>query len=384
MFAAGVDMRHDEGTMRYLQPNPAFVRLPPKLDIDVLLAVAARLSLVLLATIAAMVALYLGRYILSPVALAIVIGLMFGPVATRLESRGAPKELAAILVVILFFALIAIGAVMFAVPLSVWAEKVPVIWQELRQQLIALKQPLEMLGALQDQIRNITGAATALSVKVEDGSTVQNIAFLAPAIFGQVLIFLASLYFFVATRNEIRAAILSMCVGRRIRWRVAHVFRDVEADVSRYLLSITFINAAMGIAVGLAMWLIGVPSPALWGGLAAMLNYIIYIGPALMTVILFGVGLATFNGYAVFLPVGAYLLIELLEGQFVTPHVIGRTMTLNPFTVFLALAFWLWIWGPIGGFIAVPFLLVLYAVIRNILPHYTKAQRSKPFAPPPS
>jgi len=367
--------------MRHFQPNPAFVRLPPKLDIEALLTIAARLSLVLLAVIATMLALYLGRYILSPVALAVVIGLMFGPVATRLESHGVPKELAAILVVILFFALIAVGAVMFAVPLSVWAEKVPVIWQELRQQLIALKQPIEMLGALQDQIRNITGAAAALSVKVEDGSTVQNIAFLAPAILGQVLIFLASLYFFVATRNEIRAAILSVCVGRRIRWRAAHVFRDVEADVSRYLLSITVINAGMGVAVGLAMWLVGVPSPALWGGLAATLNYIIYIGPTLMTAILFGVGLATFDGYSVFLPAGAYLLIELLEGQFVTPHVIGRTMTLNPFTVFLALAFWLWMWGPIGGFIAVPFLLVLYAVIRNILPHYTRGRSSKPFMP---
>ncbi|KXF76462.1 hypothetical protein ATN84_14965 [Paramesorhizobium deserti] len=367
--------------MRHFQPNPAFVRLPPKLDIEALLAIAARLSVVLLAILATMIAFHLGRYILSPVALAIVIGLMFGPVATHLENHGVPKELAAILVVIFFFTLIAFGAVMFAVPLSVWAEKVPVIWQELRQQLIALRQPLEMLGALQEQIRNITGAATAMSVKVEDGSTVQNIAFLAPAILGQVLIFLASLYFFVATRNEIRASILSMCVGRRIRWRIAHVFRDVEADVSRYLLSITFINAGMGIAVGLAMWLVGVPSPALWGGLAAMLNYIIYIGPALMTAILFGVGLATFDGYAVFLPAGTYLLIELLEGQFVTPHVIGRTMTLNPFTVFLALAFWLWIWGPVGGFIAVPSLLVLYAVIRNILPHYARGKPSKPLMP---
>ncbi|PRD44083.1 AI-2E family transporter [Phyllobacterium phragmitis] len=366
--------------MRHVQPNPAFVRLPPKLDVGALLAISARLSIVLLATIAMVVALHLGRYILSPIALAIVIGLMFGPVATRLEDHHVPKELAAILGVILFFALIAIGAVMFAVPLSVWAEKAPVVWQELRQQLIALKQPLEMLGTLQDQIRNITGAASAMAVKVEDGSTVQNIALLAPAILGQVLIFLASLYFFVATRNEISAAILSMCVGRRIRWRVAHVFRDVEADVSRYLLSITVINAGMGVAVGLAMWLVGVPSPALWGGLAAILNYVVYIGPALMTAILLGVGLATFDGYAVFLPAGAYLLVELLEGQFVTPHVIGRTMTLNPFMVFLALTFWLWIWGPIGGFIAVPSLLVLYAVTRNILPHY-RQKPAKPFMP---
>ncbi len=122
-------------------------------------------------------------------------------------------------------------------------------------------------------------------------------------------------------------------------------------------------------AVSIAMWLIGVPSPLLWGMMAGALNYIIYIGPFAMFLILLAVGLASFTAPAAILaPAMAYLLLNLTEAQFVTPMTLGKRLTLNPFVVFLALAFWLWIWGPVGGFVAVPALLVVYAVVRNVLP----------------
>jgi len=173
----------------------------------------------------------------------------------------------------------------------------------------------------------------------------------------------------VATRYQTRAAILRLCIGRRLRWRVAHIFREVEQLVSRYLLSITVINIAEGAAVGLALYLIGIPSALLWGAIAALTNFVVFIGPAIMVAILFMVGLAEFDTLGgSLLPVMVYLGINLLEAQFITPMVIGKTMTLNPFLVLLALIFWIWLWGPLGGFIAIPALLVVYAVIRNIVP----------------
>ena len=139
--------------------------------------------------------------------------------------------------------------------------------------------------------------------------------------------------------------------------------------VSRYLLSITVINILEGFAVGVGLYLIGVPSAPLWGALAALTNFVVFIGPAVMVAILFMVGLAEFDTLGgSFLPVAVYLGINMIEAQFVTPMVIGRTMTLNPFVVLLALVFWIWLWGPLGGFIAIPALLVVYAVIRNIVP----------------
>jgi len=201
------------------------------------------------------------------------------------------------------------------------------------------------------------------------------VAMLAPAILAQILIFLASLYFFVATRDHIRISVLSLCVSRRMRWRTAHVFRDVEAKVSRFLLSITFINACVGCAVTLAMWAIGVPSPLLWGAMAAVLNYIPYVGQGVMILVLLAVGLGTETGLQnMLLPVGCYLAINFIEGQIVTPHFIGRTMTLNPFLIFLSITFWLWAWGPVGGLVAVPTLLIATSVLSHMLP-------SKPMMP---
>ena len=132
---------------------------------------------------------------------------------------------------------------------------------------------------------------------------------------------------------------------------------------------ISVINLAEGFAVGIGLHLIGVPSAALWGALAALTNFVVFLGPIVMVVILFMVGLTEFNSLgASLLPVAVYLGINVIEAQFVTPMVIGRTMTLNPFVVVLALIFWIWLWGPLGGFIAIPALLVVYAVIRNIVP----------------
>jgi predicted PurR-regulated permease PerM len=192
---------------------------------------------------------------------------------------------------------------------------------------------------------------------------------LAPTVIAQILIFLASLYFFVATRHRTRVAILRLCLTRRLRWRTAHFFRDVEALVSRYLLSITLINISEGAAVGVGLWLGGVPSALLWGALATVANYITFLGPLSMTVLLFIVGLTEFDTLAgALIPPLIYQAINVTEQQFITPVVLGHTLTLNPFAVVLALVFWVWLWGPLGGFIAIPALLVCYAVMRNIFP----------------
>jgi predicted PurR-regulated permease PerM len=146
--------------------------------------------------------------------------------------------------------------------------------------------------------------------------------------------------------------------------------------VSKYLLTITMVNIGVGVVVALLMWAIGMPSPILWGALAAVLNYIPFVGQGFMALILFLVGLSTGGELAAaMLPVGLYWCVNLVEGNFVTPNLLGRTMTINPFMIFLSLTFWLWAWGPVGGLIAVPSLLILYSVVTHILPTRQVASR---------
>jgi len=351
-----------------LPKKAPIVRLPPKSTFEILLAQSAQISLVVIGTVAFIFALWAGQYVLAPVFMGVVIGLMLGPLAARLEQRGLLPGISATIVVVVFL----IGACLFAVavaaPLSLWLDRLPQIWEALRQQLAELKGPLASLKGMRDQLRELTGGE-GVTVSVDEGMGVTTMATLAPALVGQILIFLASLYFFVATRHQTRAAVLRLCFNRRLRWRIAHVFRDVERLVSRYLLSITLINVAEGVAVGIGLYLIGVPSAAMWGAIAVLTNFVVFVGPAVMVVVLFAVGLSEFDTLGgSLLPVAVYLGINVAEAQFVTPMVIGRTMTLNPFVVLLSLIFWIWLWGAVGGFIAVPALLVAYAVVRNVVP----------------
>lgn len=330
---------------------------------------AARLALVGIGFAVLLMVLQAGQFFLAPVTLAIVVGLMFGPVADRLESWGVPPALSAGIVVLLLLAVIFSFSVLFAVPLSEWVARAPLIWEKLQTQLAGLKEPLESIGDFQQQIGAVLGSDGVMSVQVEDSSAVTGVAMLAPAILAQIAIFLASLYFFVATRDHIRMSVLSMCVTRRMRWRTAHVFRDVELKVSRFLLSVTLINLCVGTAVTLAMWAIGMPSPLLWGAMAAVLNYIPYVGQAIMITVLLAVGLGTQTSLPqILLPVACYAGINFVEGQIFTPHFIGRSLTLNPFIIFLSITFWIWAWGPVGGLVAVPTLLIAQSLITHALP----------------
>ncbi|WP_158625945.1 AI-2E family transporter [Arsenicitalea aurantiaca] len=330
---------------------------------------ASRIALVLIGAVVLLATLQMGQMFLAPIALSIVIGLMFGPVADMIERHGVPAGVSAAVLVLLFLVMIATFVMAFAMPLSGWIDSLPVIWEKLRSELMNLRAPLEALSGIEEQVKSIFGNSQGMTVSVEDSSPMRDLAMLAPTYLAQIGIFLVSLYFFLATRNAIRLSVLSLCFSRRLRWRVAHVFRDVEQQVSRFLITVSLINLGFGIIVTIAMYAVGMPSPILWGVLGAILNFIPYVGQVIMLTILFAVSIGTQDGwFAILLPIVVYSLINFTESQFVTPHFMGRALTLNPFIIFLSLTFWIWAWGPVGGLVAVPSLLIMQAIITHIIP----------------
>lgn len=336
---------------------------------DRMLQTASRLTTVFLGLVVTVVALQAGSVVLTPVALAIVVGLVFGPVADRLEARRIPPAASAAIVIVMFLALIVLGVMLFAVPLAEWVEKGPVIWQRIQTEILNWREPIEAIQRAQEQITSALGGGNAMEVQVRDGSQVVNLAMTAPAILGDVLIFLSSLYFYLATRENIRVSILSLVVSRRLRWRTAHVFNEVESKVSRFLISVTVLNVCVGIAVTAVTFVFGLPSPMLWGVLAFVLNYIPYVGQAVMIAILLAVGFATQPDIILVLaPVACYLVINFIDGNIAFPTFVGRSVTLNPFLIFLSIVFWIWVWGPVGSLMAVPSLIILQSVIGSILP----------------
>jgi len=342
---------------------------------------ASQLAIVFVGSIVALVAINAGQFILAPVFLAVIIGLMCGPLCDWMERRNVPTPVSAAVVVVVLIVAIVGAAAAFSSPLSVWVGKAPAIWEKLKTEIADWREPLETIGAFQQQLQTVFGGTdSALSVKVESGGPITTLAFGAPAALGQVLIFFGGLYFFLAAREAIRIGVLSLCFTRKMRWRTAHVFRDVELRVSRYLLTITVVNLCLGSLVATAMFFVGMPSPLLWGALAFFLNYVPFLGQATMLALIFLIGLGTRDGItSALVPVGCYWALSFLESQVITPNLLGRTMTINPFLIFLSLTYWLWAWGPVGGLVAVPSVLVLHSVITHIIPTRSampaKAQR---------
>lgn len=317
-----------------------------------------------LCLIVGLAALDIGQVVFAPVCLAVVIGMLFGPAEDWLAGRGVHPGVSALVIVFFFVAVILMAGAAFSVPLSGWMDKLPQIWKQLQAQVTSWDGLFHTLSNLQNGLRSALGQDGSQTVSVTDGSAVERVVTFAPSFVAQVILFLASLYFFIRTRIDLRQMLVRLSPHAQTRHKIGGICQTIERRLSRYLVSITAINLVEGICVALALWALDVPSPLMWGMLAGLLNYVIYVGPAVMVALLLGVGLAVgATTVDILAPAGAYLVINLIEAQFVTPTVLGKTMTLNPFIVFFCTAFWIWLWGPVGGFVAVPILLAVTACL---------------------
>ncbi|WP_319532361.1 AI-2E family transporter [uncultured Cohaesibacter sp.] len=328
----------------------------------------AHAAMILMGLVTLFVALYYSQAVLAPLTLSVIIGLMLGPLVDRIEAFGVPPWVSATVAICLFILFIGTLIAGFAVPLSDWMDRLPYVWSGLQTELTNWKGLLSSLSNLQDQFNEIAGSdPRSLTVNVNEGDPVAQVAYLAPSLVTKIILFLAGLFFFIATRHQIKYTLMSKMDGSRRRRRLSIMFKDIEKIISSYMLHITAINIGLAVCVTVGLWLVGVPSPMLWGMLAGILNFVIYIGPAIMTCILLALGLAISSQLSSFIvPAAVYLGMNLIEAQFVTPMALGRVMTINPFLVFLSIVFWIWLWGPIGGFVAVPLLLMLQLVLQHI------------------
>ncbi len=326
-----------------------------------LLEKSARWALVTLAAIAVFTALRLSGDVFAPLALGLVLGIVLSPISTGLERLGAPKALCA-LAVLIFALVVLAGILLFIGPvISRLLVQAPQIWREILDSIRTFQGVIQGISDASEEVARVIGTEntneTAEATRVP---SLTDALIAAPAFAAQLLVFVGTLFFFVLSREEIYDWITNRLTGAQDIMEM----RLEEADrlVSRYFLTISVINIFFGGAVATAMWLIGMPSPLLWGVIATLMNFILYLGPAVMVFMLFVAGIVVFDGPTTLLPSLAFLALNITEGQFVTPMLVGRHMSVNPLLVFLSLVFWLWLWGPVGGFIAIPILIWVLAI----------------------
>jgi len=251
-------------------------------------------------------------------------------------------------------------------PLMQWSTRLPELASQLRDKLHVFDRPL----ALWKELQTMVGGSEGLpSLPLPKAEWVQpTLEFLSPT-FAEFLLFIATLILFIASWKDLRRALIMTFGERPARLRTLRILNEIEEHLGNYLLMVTMINIGVGVATGLICAVTGMPNPAGLGALTAILNFIPIIGPVAMFAVLTVVGVIAFptiGGGLV--AAAAFAAVTFLEGHFVTPTIVGRRLALNALAVFIALAFWTWLWGPMGAFLASPLLIVALIVKEHLMP----------------
>jgi predicted PurR-regulated permease PerM len=253
-------------------------------------------------------------------------------------------------------------------PVVGWIGKAPDIGRSIQDKLAVLEEPLAALRSLRNAV---LPAQTGQGVNVDVMAIAKEAVGVATPAIGQIVIFFVALFFMLLGRRRVRHALVGVFNARAARLRCLKIMKDIEHNLTAYLSVVAVINAGVGFGAGLLAWAVGLPDPLAWGVLGFVLNFIPYFGALIMELGMFMVGLVTFPSlaHALIAPL-AYLGMGILEGQFVTPSVLGRHFTLNPLTVFLSLVFWTWLWGPLGAFLSMPILIIALVAIAHLSPKH--------------
>jgi predicted PurR-regulated permease PerM len=346
------------------RPVPVHFRSDPAVVLQ-----SAQFALLILA------ALYLTRPIVLPIVLAILLKLLLQPGVRRLERWHVPRVFAALFMIVVLFVLLVSAGTALSGPAHDWVEKLPDGLPRLRERLMFISGPVEAVQRFLQNAesyvqvmssQNITTNAASASAPSE----LSNILFAGTASFASGLLTTILVLFFLLVSGDLFLRRLVEVLPRfRDKRTAVQISNQIENDIAVYLITVTVMNALVGIATTLVLWAVGIGNPLLWGVFAFLLNYIPIIGPIINLVLLMLAGLLTMDSlFHAFMPAAGFMVIHIVEGQFVTPMLLARRFTLNPVVVIISLIFWYWMWGVPGAILAVPVLGIIKIVCDSIGP----------------
>lgn len=326
----------------------------------------ASLSLMVIAAILVLTVLHEARSFAIPTVLALLAAIALEPVARYADRANIPRSLSAALIVLASISVV-VTLIYYVMPSAEeWNRRAPEILRTLDNLL------RNVISGLSDALQGPRFDAEGTEIDpieqlaASGQSILTGLAITVPMFAAGVLYAAGLTFFLLRERALVGRWVMALGQDARRQRGLGRIMRDIQSHVSRYLLAILIINTGLGLAATLLFWAFGLPNPFLWGLLMGVLNFMPYIGPAIMCLIVLGVGLVTFPAPEMaFLPVLALLALNTVEGQFVTPMVVGHQMRLSALGIFLAITFGAWIWGAAGAILATPVLLVATAFTRR-------------------
>jgi predicted PurR-regulated permease PerM len=313
---------------------------------------------------------YFMRSILLPIVLALLLSYLLRPIVRGLAKLKIPLPVGAALILVGLLALVGYGISTLATPAVGWLQKAPTGLAELQHKLLPVKKSVAQVTQATGEIEKLASAnAEIKTVEVKRHPITEMLFMRTPEFIASAILLLILLYFLLVYDQTFIAKLVKLLPTLSDKKTAVGIAHDIESQVSRYLFTITAINACLGAAVGTGVGLLGLANPAMWGVMVALLNFVPYLG-ALTGIICMTIGaVLSFDslGYALIFP-AVYLAFGTLEGSFITPWVMGRSLTLNPVIILFSLTFWGWMWGIVGIILAVPILAAFKIFCTHIKP----------------
>lgn len=306
----------------------------------------------------------LGRVVLLPVVSAIIIGTVLDPLSKRAARFGVPRPIFATAVVGLLLAAVYLGFLVLSYPIVDAVRDAPRTIAIIQGKLRGLQDNFAGIGYLRSLV-----ASDDAKLGFDVTSLIKPVlGFLTPAL-GELAVFFATLFLFLADQATLRRRVILVFPTHDERLRAIRIFNDIGDSLVRYIGAIAIINLAVGCITGLGLYLLQFPNPIFWGVAVFICNFVPYIGPALMVFAFLIVGLVVFPtiGHALLVP-GLFVALTTVEGHFITPNIMGYSFKTGALAAFLSLAFWTWLWGPVGSFLSLPMLIIGSVVFTYVLP----------------
>jgi predicted PurR-regulated permease PerM len=313
-------------------------------------------------------ALRAGAEFFLPVTAALVIAIALVPLLEWFERRRVPSGLAALICVLLFIGIANLAVASIVLPATEWVRLLPERIPRMRETLSPILDVYASLERFIDDMFEEFGggsSGTSRTVMVEPpNSMLDLIATSAPHAIIQMFFAILVIFFFLAGWTRMRKQTITTRTSFDGAMTTARVIQQVVDATSTYLGTITIVNVSMGAVVALVLWLLDMPTPLMWGGIVAVLNYIPYLGP-IASVLLLGLGglMAFSDPWYAMLPALTFAGIHLVEANIITPSLVGRRLTINPLLILVALSFWAWVWGTTGALLAVPLLIIMKTIL---------------------
>ncbi len=309
----------------------------------------------------------IGSVVFLPLVAGLMLTIILSPLADKLASWGIPNFIASLLALLMFFAILALALTVVLTPAVSLYDEIPAMTRQVGEHFNELQMSFAWISDLNNQFAELSGDEKQQQVVLAGPTMLEQLAFATPTVVLETLLTFLLAFFMIEARVRLRRRLLLERQEVGASLKAARAMREVQDRVAAYILTVGLINTGIGVIVALGAWAMGMDAPVMWGGLAALLNFVPYLGPVMMVVLLglFGLGSAD-SVFVGLIPAAAYLGLHTVEANVITPSILGARFTMNPIAILLALSYFGWIWGVAGALLSVPILLTLTALVDHL------------------